>query len=581
MDDNVMHKYTKTASEPRHFVQYDQGEDRWLSTLLLKQGYRIEYAAAADAETYAPEGFDEFFNQRRRWTPSSIANTLDLLADYKLASKNNRSISKLYILYQTIVTGFYLLGPAIIFTMLVYAQVAAFAMDSLRVLVYNAVPVCLFVLSCFCLESGVQLLFAKIASILYAFIMMAVLIATMQQIVLETIFSPTSAFVLAMALIFLSASFVHPKEFTNIIYGAVFFLMIPATYVFMSLYSLINLNVINWGTREAIAKATGRVNTKEGITQRLWKRVRDPNYHSSTIARFLTKHGDNEDSSVGMRDLEKGYEQTDQTIRSLQKCPSEAEKGNATTPVTDINQREALEQETKTIGYMNDVQQTTAFDRSLWMDCEYLQNCNRGKLQLDEENFWDELIDAYLKPIETTVEEELTIAKGLATLRNRISFSILLLNALLVLAVFLLQRHKDVLSIQLTPYEGFVWTKLNETTGKFEHTTEALKVDPLGMGIIFFLMGILVVQTIGMLIHRLNTLVEALHELNELGDQCSSYNNAENFKGYQNVLDEARQMIDTASYDRAHGADGYVRSGLAESSSSRNVLYKLEQIRNQ
>lgn len=44
------------------------------------QGYRIEYAAAADADTYAPEGFEEFFNQRRRWTPSSIANTIDLLA---------------------------------------------------------------------------------------------------------------------------------------------------------------------------------------------------------------------------------------------------------------------------------------------------------------------------------------------------------------------------------------------------------------------------------------------------------------------------------------------------------------------
>lgn len=36
-----------------------------------------------DAETYAPEGFEEFFNQRRCWTPSSVANTLDLLADYK------------------------------------------------------------------------------------------------------------------------------------------------------------------------------------------------------------------------------------------------------------------------------------------------------------------------------------------------------------------------------------------------------------------------------------------------------------------------------------------------------------------
>ena len=58
---------------------------RWLSTLLLKQGYRIEYAAASDAETYAPEGFNEFFNQRRRWTPSSIANTVDLLADYQVS----------------------------------------------------------------------------------------------------------------------------------------------------------------------------------------------------------------------------------------------------------------------------------------------------------------------------------------------------------------------------------------------------------------------------------------------------------------------------------------------------------------
>lgn len=47
MAPNVMEKYTKTASEVRHFVQYDQGEDCWLSTLLLKQGYRIEYAAAS------------------------------------------------------------------------------------------------------------------------------------------------------------------------------------------------------------------------------------------------------------------------------------------------------------------------------------------------------------------------------------------------------------------------------------------------------------------------------------------------------------------------------------------------------
>ncbi|VDM83604.1 unnamed protein product [Strongylus vulgaris] len=138
MDDNIMHnrviamgfRYTKTAQEPRHFVQYDQGEDRWLSTLMLKQGYRIEYVAASDAETYAPEGFEEFFNQRRRWTPSSIANTIDLLADYKRASENNDSISMSYIAYQFIVIFFSMLGPAIMFCMLVFAQVSSYMYHS-------------------------------------------------------------------------------------------------------------------------------------------------------------------------------------------------------------------------------------------------------------------------------------------------------------------------------------------------------------------------------------------------------------------------------------------------------------------
>ena len=39
------------------------GEDRWLCTLLLKQGWRVEYNAASDAYTNAPEEFKEFYNQ--------------------------------------------------------------------------------------------------------------------------------------------------------------------------------------------------------------------------------------------------------------------------------------------------------------------------------------------------------------------------------------------------------------------------------------------------------------------------------------------------------------------------------------
>ena len=100
MDDNVMRRYTTKSDEARHYVQYDQGEDRWLCTLLLQRGYRVEYSAASDAYTHCPEGFNEFFQQRRRWVPSTMANIMDLLGDYKRTIQINDNISLPYIFYQ-------------------------------------------------------------------------------------------------------------------------------------------------------------------------------------------------------------------------------------------------------------------------------------------------------------------------------------------------------------------------------------------------------------------------------------------------------------------------------------------------
>jgi len=79
---------------------YGAGEDRWLCTLLLQRGYRVEYSAASDAYTQCPEGFDEFYKQRRRWYPSTMANLLDLLMEAKRTVKINDNISYLYIVYQ-------------------------------------------------------------------------------------------------------------------------------------------------------------------------------------------------------------------------------------------------------------------------------------------------------------------------------------------------------------------------------------------------------------------------------------------------------------------------------------------------
>lgn len=158
MDDNVMRKYTTKSDEARHYVQYDQGEDRWLCTLLLQRGYRVEYSAASDAYTHCPEGFSEFYNQRRRWVPSTMANIFDLLCDYKRTIKINDNISLPYIFYQSMLIGGTILGPGTIFLMLVGAFVAAFRIDNWTSFMANVIPILFFMFICFVAKSEIQVL---------------------------------------------------------------------------------------------------------------------------------------------------------------------------------------------------------------------------------------------------------------------------------------------------------------------------------------------------------------------------------------------------------------------------------------
>ena len=176
MDDNVMRKYTTMSSEPRHYVQYDQGEDRWLCTLLLQRGYRVEYSAASDAYTACPEGFSEFFNQRRRWVPSTIANIFDLIMDYKATVKINDNISLPYVWYQSMLMMGTVIGPGTIFLMLVGAFVAAFGIGNWQAFKYNLIPIVVYTGVCLMCRQKWQLLLSQLLSTFYALIMMAVIV---------------------------------------------------------------------------------------------------------------------------------------------------------------------------------------------------------------------------------------------------------------------------------------------------------------------------------------------------------------------------------------------------------------------
>lgn len=134
------------------------GEDRWLCTLLLQQGYRVEYCAASDSFTFAPEGFYEFYNQRRRWTPSTMANIIDLLGDWKSTTKKNQDISFLYVLYQLmlLVSGF--ITPGTIF-LLIVGSISTSTNGGIPLyasIIINVIPIAIFVLLLFKADAKTQ-----------------------------------------------------------------------------------------------------------------------------------------------------------------------------------------------------------------------------------------------------------------------------------------------------------------------------------------------------------------------------------------------------------------------------------------
>ena len=134
------------------------GEDRWLCTLLLQQGYRVEYCAASDSFTYAPEGFYEFYNQRRRWTPSTMANIIDLLGDWQNTTKNNQDISVLYIIYQLFLLASGIITPGTIFLLIVGA-ISNATEDYIPLwagILFNAIPIFIFVVLCFKADTATQ-----------------------------------------------------------------------------------------------------------------------------------------------------------------------------------------------------------------------------------------------------------------------------------------------------------------------------------------------------------------------------------------------------------------------------------------
>ncbi|CAL1678459.1 unnamed protein product [Lasius platythorax] len=545
MDDNVMKKYTTRSDEARHYVQYDQGEDRWLCTLLLQRGYRVEYSAASDAYTHAPEGFNEFYNQRRRWVPSTIANIMDLLMDAKRTIKINDNISLPYISYQILLMGGTILGPGTIFLMLVGAFVAAFKIDNWTSFYYNIIPILLFMIICFTCKANVQLLCAQILSTAYAMIMMAVIVGTALQLGEDGIGSPSAIFLISLSSSFFIAACLHPQEFWCIVPGIIYLLSIPSMYLLLILYSIINLNVVSWGTREVQTKKTKKELEQEKREAEEAKRkakqksllgflqngagTNDDDQGSIEISLaglfkcLLCTHGKPSAEKQQLVAIAESLEQLGKRLETIERAvdphsgrrrassvgsrtadhlgaigedPAEDEEASDTETVTSLN----------TEGNRDG---SNFLTRPYWLNDDGLKKGEVDVLSLQEEQFWKDLLEKYLYPIDEDKTEKARIAKDLKDLRDQSVFAFFMMNALFVLIVFLLQLNKDLLHIKW-PFGIKTNVTYDASTMEVHISKEYLQLEPIGLVFVFFFALILVIQFTAMLFHRFGTLAHIL-----------------------------------------------------------------------
>lgn len=126
-----------------------------------------------------------------------------------------------------------------------------------------------------------------------------------------------------------------------------------------------------------------------------------------------------------------------------------------------------------------------------WIEDEGIGKGSEMKLLEEEQKFWIDFIEKYLKPLDADKEKEEDMKKSLIELRNSVCFAMIMLNLLWMAINFMFQYTAPVVL-------------------KFRIGGQDVKVDILGLSFMIFLLAILFLQIIGMFFHRWGTLLHLL-----------------------------------------------------------------------
>jgi len=554
MTNNVMHTYTTMATEPKHLVQYDQGEDRWLCTLMLKQGWRVEYSAASDSFTQCPEGFKEFFNQRRRWMPSTMLNIVDLIGDSKMVVKNNPDISRGYIFYQSFMMFGTVFGPGSIFLMLIGAFSTAFGISNDTALIWNALLAGGFVVGCCVLKSPEQVRLAELLTVVYAIIMIAVYIGIILQIIQDGPESLTGLSFFVTIGSFAFAAMIHPMEFSCLFCMPIYMATIPSMYMLLMIYAIFNINDVSWGTREGPKSA-------EDLAQEAEEKIKKK---PEGIFGFVQSQLDsamngslsciccgNEDrSEEKIEKIQKSLVLTEKSLTSLENSlnlikrqmniddgKSHSEQSTDEGAKTEIKESNpsaptnvARVPKKSVVGlFKSKVKelQVEKVNLEYWKDAKEKKENEKvieswqNHLAPKEQVFWKDLIEKFLFVEKFDEKKRVAEVEGLRELKNNTAGGFVLVNVMWISAFYMLQAHTYELGIKWPLGEKLL--SLSWDTSDMLKQDQIileymyLKVDVLGMLFAIGFIGLMLLQFVTMILHRLLTLEHIISSTPLLG----------------------------------------------------------------
>ncbi|XP_062605964.1 chitin synthase chs-2-like [Saccostrea cucullata] len=278
---SILPNYASDVERAFEFLIKDMGEDRWLCTLMVQSGWRIEYCAASKNETYCPDEFEEFYKQRRRWIASTLANIISLIEEWNLIRSLNHRVPFLFCIYQMFLLVSTVIGPSTVIIIVAGGLNYAWNVDLILAVVLQIVVCVIYALICLYKKEKWQMQFGKVITFLYAVVMTAVVVGIAEQVAEDLISLndkvkvetkdgktvtiqptvgpgaisddvPVSVVTLYLGLliaIFLVSGAFHPTEIACLLHGFTYLLCLPSGYLVLNIYSVVNITDRSWENR--------------------------------------------------------------------------------------------------------------------------------------------------------------------------------------------------------------------------------------------------------------------------------------------------------------------------------------------